>query len=71
MDDIKTIIDKYNELYDTLIMYLSHKYNVSTDIENIDYNNDTLIVFTYYDKQSVFYIDISDLEEWVDNWDGK
>ena len=71
MDDIKTIIDKYDELYDTLIMYLSDKYNVSTDIENIDYNNNTLIVFTYYDKQSVFYIDISDLEEWVDNWDGK
>ena len=40
-------------------------------IRQIDYNNDSLIVFTYYDKQSVFYIDISDLEEWVDNWDGK
>lgn len=70
MDDVKTIIDKYSELYDTLIVYLSHKYNISTDIEDIDYHNDTLIVTTYYDKQKTFYIDMSDLEEWVDNWDG-
>lgn len=71
MNDVKTIIDKYGELYDTLIIYLAHKYNVSTDIEDIDYHNDTLIVNTYYDKQKTFFIDISDLEEWVDNWDGK
>lgn len=70
MIDIKTLIDNYNELKETLALYLSFKYKITPDIEDVNYHNNTLIVNTYYDKQKTFNIDISDLEEWVDNWNG-